>query len=218
MKKFLQFLLPIVGFVVLVFVWVVSINNNGGLAGTFKVSVDQLTYNLVRLAGLTTFVLLSYQIITGTFMHLFNILYGENFYFFHSYAGILVLILASTHYALIHVFMSFFDFTIKTFSALYPSPYIIFGPIALFLLIITSTTAILAVLILKQKPKRWWRYFHYANYLVFLLVFFHSINLGTDLSKGGDLRPLWYTFFALFIMGIIYKRIIRTYQKSHTLQ
>jgi predicted ferric reductase len=214
MKRLLQIIFPIIEIAVLVFVWSVSIRNNGGWQGTFIPDEHELTYNLIRLAGLTAFTLLSFQVITGTFMHLFNKVYGERFYFFHSYSGIFVLAFALTHFGLIHLYMSFYHYGILSFSALYPRPYIDFGPVGLGLLGITVPTAILAVLILHQKPKKWWRYFHYANYLVFLLIFFHSINIGTDLNTDNTLHPLWYVFFVLFVLGILYKRIFRVWQKK----
>lgn len=214
MKKILQFFVPIVGLSIVAYVVHTSIAHNGGWAGTWVSDESERSYNLIRLAGLTTFVLLSFQIITGTFMHLFNMLYSKRFYFFHSYSGILVLILASTHYALSHLYMHLNNLTIFTFTDLYPKPFVTLGPIALTLLFFAGIPAVIAVLILNQKPARWWRYFHYANYLVFILVFIHSLNIGTDVSGSSQLKTLWWTFFILFIAGTIYKRIIRPIQKK----
>jgi predicted ferric reductase len=214
MKKLLQFIVPLIGLALLGYVLSVAIRNNGGWNDTFNVEYTALIYNLIRLAGLTTFVLISFQVITGTFMHLFNMLYDtKRFYFFHSYAGIVTLICAVTHWALVHLYMYHFNYSILEFSAMYNGPYIHFGPAALVLLGAAGVTAIVAVLILDQKAQRWWRYIHYANYLAFILVFIHSINIGSDVQSQG-LKPLWYFFFAMFVVGLIYKRVIRQIQKS----
>jgi predicted ferric reductase len=215
MKKFFQISLPIIAIGILYYVWSVAIGNNGGWQETFNVAKEQRTYNLIRLAGLTTFVLISFQVITGTFMHLFNELYNtKRFYLFHSYTGIVALTTAVTHWGLVHLYMYFHKYSILEFSAFYNGPYIHFGPVALVLLGVSGVTAIVAVLILGQKPKRWWRYIHYANYLAFILVFIHSMKIGSDVMTN-SLKPLWWVFFVLFIAGLIYKRVIRVYQKSH---
>jgi predicted ferric reductase len=219
MKKLLQIILPLLGIGILAYVWSVSIGDNGGIAGTFNLPKEQLTYNLVRLAGLTAFTLVSFQVITGPFMHLFKKIYGDNFYLFHAYSGLTVLLFALTHFTLIHLYMHYFGYTISSFSALYPRPYIDLGPIALVLLGMTVPTAALAVLILGQKPRHWWRYIHYANYAVFLLVFMHSTHIGTDVAgPDSKLKPLWYVFLVLFILGFIYKRFFRVWQKAQASQ
>jgi predicted ferric reductase len=214
MKQFLKILFPVLGAALLMWVLSVSINNNGGLYATFHGTSTVVSYNIFRLAALAAFVLMSFQIITGPYMHLWNKLYGkDSFYFFHSYEGIFVLVFALLHFGFIHLFMHLQSLSLTQFSALYREPYITFGPVVLALLAVTSITAIIAVLFLHQKPRRWWRYFHYANYVVYLLAFFHSMNVGSDLHQGSPLRPLWYIFFILFIFGFIYKRIIRVIQK-----
>lgn len=208
MKKLLQWLIPLGALTLLGFILSVSISNNGGLEATFS-SADKLTlfYNLFKLAALTAFTLLSYQILTGPYMRLWEKLYGDKFYLYHAWQGIFVLVFAVTHWLLIHVYMSIAGLSIPQFDALYEKPYIYFGPASLVLLAVTVITAILTVLLKWTKlEKIWW--VHWINYAIFFLVFFHSINLGTDVSApGSPLRPIWYIFFFGAIVGLVYRRV-----------
>src|SRR3989344_1221411 len=214
LKRILQIFFPVLGLAVLVFVLSVSIRGNGGIGATFSTDRLTLSYNLFRLAGLTAFTLVSFQIATGPYMHLWKKLYGDRFYLFHSYEGLFVLLFALLHWGLIHLYMAFADLSISEFSFLYEKPYIYFGPIALILIGLTVSTAALAVFVQHKKSERWWRYIHYANYAVFLLVFFHSMRIGSDVARtGSPLKPLWWIFFALFVVGFFYRRVWRVREK-----
>ena len=65
---------------------------------------------------------------------------------------------------------------------------------------IFASYALLAMILatwlwIDKKPKNW-KALHYLAYLVMVLVFFHALNIGTDLAHG-IFRTLW------IIMGII---------------
>ncbi len=215
MKKLTQVLLPCIGLILLGYIISVSIGNNGGLAETFN-SADKQTlfYNLYKLAGLAAFTLLSYQIITGPFMRLWEKLYGPKFYLFHAWQGIFVLVFAVTHWLLIHVYMSLAGLSVPEFDALYQAPYVYFGPIALILIAVTVITAVLTVLFKWTKlEKIWW--VHWLNYAIFFLVFFHSLKIGSDVSASdSSLRPIWYTFFVFAVVGLVYRRFFVPFQKK----
>src|SRR6266498_678574 len=106
MKRFLRFLFPALALGILIFVWSVSISNNGGIAATFQTtSISILVYNLFKLAGLTAFTLVALQVLTGPYMHLWEKLYGPKFYRYHGYQGIFALLFAITHWFLITLYL-----------------------------------------------------------------------------------------------------------------
>ncbi len=215
MKRLLQIFFPLAGVVLLGYILSVSIGNNGGIAETFNSSDKQvLFYNLFKLAGLTAFTLLSYQIITGPFMRLWEKIYGDRFYLFHAWQGIFVLVFAVTHWILIHVYMSFSNLSIPEFDALYEKPFIYFGPIALILIFVTVVTAVLTVLLKWTKlEKIWW--VHWINYIVFFMIFSHSLKIGSDIAYAeSPLRPIWYAFFVVAVTGLLYRRVYVAFLKQ----
>jgi len=67
-----------------------------------------------------------------------------------------------------------------------------FGPLSLLLMLVTVSTAGLAVILKRPRFKKGWHAIHLANYAAFILAFFHSVTIGTDLtSPRSPLRPLW---------------------------
>ncbi|MHB8842767.1 MAG: hypothetical protein ACYC56_13450, partial [Candidatus Aquicultor sp.] len=57
------------------------------------------------------------------------------------------------------------------------------------------------------------------NYLVFTLVFFHSLTIGTDVAPAiSQLRPLWYLYATLAVVGLVYRRVFQVrLDKTHGL-
>lgn len=216
MKRFFQIAVPTVAIAVLMWVWSVSISNNGGWSGTFSPgSVDQLSYNLFKLAGLTAFILVAFQILTGPWMPVWEKLYGTNFYRFHGYEGLVAFLFAVSHWLLIQFYLRLVGMSVPEFNAAYPLPeflFFYFGPLALVLMTFTVGTALVAVLMNRPRFQRSWRWLHYLNYLVFVLVFLHSRTVGSDVAAGSPLRVLWWGILAGMVAGLFYRvvRYIRT--------
>ena len=98
-----------------------------------------------------------------------------------------VLVPFSVHYEHSHVFgLSLGSF----YNAL--------GIIAAYLLIII----VLSSLYFIDSQKKLWKYLHYLSYPFMLLVFLHTLFLGTDF-KHGILRYIWIAFGVLLIIGLI---------------
>lgn len=219
MQTILKIFFPLLALGLLVFTWSVSIQANGGLAATFLPSdPTRLTYNLFRLAGLTAFSLVSFQILTGPFMKLWERLYGPNFYRFHAWEGVAALILALTHPSLMLLYLAYKGLSLKEYIATQPYQYY-FGPIALTLLLITVSTAFATIILHSPRFAKTWHWFHLANYAVFLLVFFHSLAIGTDVAPAmSPLRPLWNLYFVGLVFGLVYRRVIRLIQEKNQAQ
>lgn len=216
MKKILQLGFPLIGLAILVLVWSVAVRHNGGLAATFGPG-DSVTLvgNLFRLAGLTAFTLVSFQVLTGPYMKLWERLYGPNFYRFHAYEGIAALTFATIHPILIVLYLFLAKLSLPTFAASYPFQYY-FGPAAWVLMVITVSTAAATILFGSMRFKKTWHWFHLANYLVFLFGFFHSLTIGADVAgPTSQLRPLWWLFFVGMIIGLVYRRIIRVFLEKN---
>ncbi len=73
----------------------------------------------------------------------------------------------------------------------------IFASYALLALVLTS------LLWMDKKPHRW-KSFHYLAYLIAVLVFFHALNLGTDLMHG-IFRTLWIIMGLVIAIAIIFR-------------
>jgi len=206
MRTLLKLLLPAVGAGLLAYTWSVSIAANGGFAATFGVAGAALAFNLFRLAGLTAFTLVSFQVLTGPYMAFWERLYGKNFYRFHAYEGLFALFFALLHPILLYGYLFASDLGPLEFAKGYPFTYY-FGPLALLTMVITVSTAASAVLLNHQFFQKRWHFIHLANYLVFLLVFFHSLTIGTDVAPATSaLRALWWFYFAGMVVGLAYHR------------
>lgn len=219
MRRALQILFPVSGLLILLFVWSVAVGDNGGLQATFApASLDSLLFNLFRLAGLTTFTLVSFQILTGPYMKFWEKLYGAGFYKFHAYEGLVALTFATLHPLLLYTSLFIAGISPFVFAKNYPIQYY-FGPLAWLCLVVTVTTAAMTILWNKPKFAKVWHWFHLLNYAVFLLGFFHSIIVGADVAPTtSQLRPLWWLFFVGMIVGLLYRRILRVFQDhSHGL-
>ena len=55
--------------------------------------------------------------------------------------------------------------------------------------------------IFDKKP--WWKYFGYATDLAMILIFFHSLRLGSQLQHGW-LRDVWYFYGVTLLGSLIY--------------
>lgn len=170
-------------------------------------------YSVFRLFGLYGFTLIWGQIILGPFMPLLRRLFGPLALTLHIAEGIFAIVFATLHPILLGLayFLATKDLFFWNALANYlPGElyiYGLFGVAAWVLLICTVTTALL-------RTKPWfinkWRYIHLLNYLVFILVFLHSYNIGSDV-RSEPLNTLYgvfgLTFVASVLYRIVYKRI-----------
>jgi len=203
MKSILKFLFPLIAVALLLYIWSVSIQNNGGLNATFASgNTEALIYNIFKLAGLTAFTLVGFQVLTGPYMKFWEKLYGSKFYKFHAFEGIFTLIFAISHPILLLTFLKVSQITLPQFSGA-----LTLGLIAIILMFITVSTAVSSVLLNRPSFMKKWHFIHLLNYVVFILVFAHSMTIGTDVSPAGSpLRIIWMFFFVGMLIGFIYKR------------
>lgn len=212
--QFLRWFFPISALAILAYAWSIAISNNGGLSTTFTAQPAALSYHIFRLAGITAFILVSFQILTGPYMKFWERLYGKKFYLWHAFQGIFALLFALLHPGLLLISLSYQHIDVFGFALSQPIQYY-FGPTALLLLLLTVPTAAGWILVRYNKFERLWHWIHLANYAVFLLVFFHSVSIGSDVAPtDSPLRPIWYLFFIAMLGGLIYRRIMRVRQEG----
>lgn len=155
------------------------------------------------LFGLYAFTLVWMQTLIGMNMFAFSRLFG-NAVAFHRTQGLFALLLATTHVFAVQYIFGLQQYIGFKFLAEDSRIFAFFGATAFYLLILTVVVALLR----RARPlRKIWRYIHWANYLIFVLVFVHSRNLGSDI-EGTLLNYLWYFFAVTFLFSLL-GRIVR---------
>lgn len=184
--------------------FVVSPANFSLLVDRATIPVDRL-FIVFRLCGLYAFTLIWSQIILGTLRIPLTKIYGSRILKVHMTLGLFTLLFTILHplfFYMAHLLQHTSPFEAMD-QYLGPSAdfYGDLGVIAIGILFITVCTAQF-----RTHPllKKYWRLIHYANYLIFILVFLHSYNIGSEVHLQ-PLRSL-YTFFGITFLGAsIYK-------------
>ncbi|MDP2587386.1 MAG: Rieske 2Fe-2S domain-containing protein, partial [bacterium] len=195
--------LPLIYLLALIAPALVFFGQRGGFGFLSGVKDPQvLGLLLFPLVGLYAFTLIWAQVILGSSMPIWRRVYPwiETF---HRTQGIFVLLFAGLHPTLLLLAygQAYFNYD---FVLPEQQIFIYIGQIQLLLIILTVATALLRK---TRLVKKWWRYVHWANYLVFALVWIHSWELGSDV-KPTWLRFVWI-FFALTVVLSLLGRILR---------
>ena len=169
--------------------------------------------NLVkRLIGLWAYTLLFIQIVIGAFMTKWIEKFGAWVFNFHVFEGKLIYALIILHPL---AFTFFYYFLGKGFDPFYSfvdvcilckkslEYYYNFGRISFWFL----TIGVSAALFRATTPflRAHWHKFHILNYAAFILIFVHSLMLGSDVGTA----PFSFIHFpaALIVLGIIIWKI-----------
>ena len=72
------------------------------------------------------------------------------------------------------------------------------GIISMYLMLLVIITSLLII----ETKKRFWRWTHYLSYILMVLVFFHTLFLGTDF-KHGLVRTLWIIIGLVLTVGTL---------------
>lgn len=163
-------------------------------------------YPIFPLLGLYAFFLLWAQIMIGTNMGILRRNLGLPWIqTFHEWEGGTTLLFALLHPLFAYLVLGGPLGVFKAYQG--STVYILTGYLALTLLLVTVLTA--AFRKIPWLVSRW-HTIHYLNYIIFLLVWIHSWNLGSDVQSTG-LRYLWIFFgvtaFASFAARMWRKKI-----------
>lgn len=144
--------------------------------------MDTNLYLLARLAGLTAFGLMFVQLVTGPLGGIIRRWVGVRWQLrLHIWSGLVAFALAWLHPALLVGALGWQ--TVLTLGG-----YAIFGKVSLLLL-----TVGVAAGLARTVPwlVRQWRWVHRLNYLVFVLIYLHSWNLGSDVRSFPIVLFFW---------------------------
>lgn len=153
---------------------------------------------LFPLVGLYAFFLVWLQVMMGSNRRWLRSFF-PNIIRFHRIEGVFALLFALTHPTLL-IFGYGLDAYLKdAFVTRDRVLFVWFGRVALFLIVLTAGSALLQRI---SWLRTRWRMIHYLNFFVFILVWFHSWNLGSDVQSSG-LRYLWYFYGLTFVLSVI---------------
>lgn len=177
----------------------------------FGEGIDTATklYTVFRLFGLYAFTMVWNQVMLGTFRLPLTKLFGTNILKLHMTTGLFTLLFATLHPLFFYTAQMLSGQPLNLLDPFtdYLGPLAIYGWLgeaAFFIMILTVTTAKLRTKSFLQKH---WRKIHFLNYIIFILVFLHSFNIGAEVS----LQPLQtlYLFFGItFLAGITFRRLL----------
>jgi predicted ferric reductase len=165
---------------------------------------------LQRASGLTVFLLLTDQIVTGAFMDKITIKFGGWFYRYHTLFGIIAYALILTH---IFSYIVFLYIATRVFDPFYffadiclicePSGelFISLGRIAFWVITFTVLVAKFRTLPALRKN---WKLIHIFNYAAFLLVAVHSYKTGSDTSSV-LFSPIYFSCVIAVLVAIMYR-------------
>lgn len=216
MKRVAQIFFPLLGLSILALVWSTPIANAGGWTAFWDMrDAASFTYRIFQLLGLTAFTLITIQIVLGAGMNLWERLYGPRFWIFHRYEGIFALLLALSHPFVLGRSLSLQGSSISEFLGGHPQiNFILLGELGLFLLLVTVSTAYLALVFKQPSLKAVWHKLHLANYLIFALIWIHSWNVGSD-PRTGILPIIYWLFAGLVVISFLYRRVLRPVKEGN---
>lgn len=171
-----------------------------------------MMYTIGQWAGLIGFILISTQFLTSMKIKPLKQKFGPKLIAIHRKIGVIGFVFICAHPLLIIAYQN------QTFGQTTMNQYMMVGSIGFVLLLTTVLTSIV-----RQRLKlsyNIWKTIHLANYIVFPLVYFHSLMLGSNLLSYPALRWLWYALFGIYLFSVIYKgkELVNSYQSdiSHT--
>lgn len=166
---------------------------------------------LQRITGITAFALITLQIFLSTDrkylrFHMINGIFAYTFIFLHP------LLLVVYRYFLsgeLDPFYVFVDFCVMCGNNKYEW-FLSLGRFAFYIITIAVIVAKFrnGLLLFGEKVDQWlaanWRKIHMLNYLAFIFVSAHSINVGTDVTKPWFMLFFWFCQ-AVFIYAVAKK-------------
>lgn len=199
----------VAGYIILLIlpVWV-FFSNRGGLAAFSGLDFKNTLSVLFPLVGLLAFSFLSIQFLIGSNRRLLQKIF-PGIVKFHRYHGLMVFVLATLHPLMLLSGLGIATY-IDTYLKTSRLPFALLGVSAWTLLCVTVITALGAWKL--QKFQGVWRKIHILNYLVFILVWFHSWFLGSDVQTS-MLKYVWLLYGALAVISIL-ARLKLSYKKS----
>lgn len=158
-------------------------------------------YRFAQVFGLVGFVLLFLQFVLASRVRLFERQIGlDRLFVVHRLIGMLGLLLLLAHGVMLNVF------DIATSGGIRTSVPRLLGVVGLVLVIVVAFVAALhRKLHLRYET---WKNIHRAGWVVFPLVFVHSMILGTTVNSSVLVRGMWFVLITIYVL-IVAARILR---------
>ncbi len=162
------------------------------VVGSGTASADAL-WTALRIAALEAFTLIFLGIVTGSFRSFFNRLTKpRRVQYLHTAVGVGGFSVAAAHGICAFVFG----------IAGYRPGAVWVGPAALALL-----AAVIVTALLRTRLKRYWRWVHRLNYVIFAAILVHGLMLGTDLLSALALK-VFVGICAVVVLAGLVKRTL----------
>lgn len=159
---------------------------------------------ITRAAGIASLILLILVAITGigvTTGVLFRYLAPTRAWWWHRAISIALIFSILTHVTAL-LFDHYINFSLKDilipFATSFRTTYVALGIISLYLFIVITLTSLFWI----QSKSRLWRLLHYLTFVMFILVFVHSILIGTDTRTVPMLILYWGSGLAFFGLAL----------------
>lgn len=164
---------------------------------------------LFPLLGLYAFTLTGLQVIIGSNLRRLQP-FLPGLIRFHRFQGMFALLFALLHPLII--VLAYGPSATLTYQFVSPEfrSYVTLGVLALGLMLVTVTTAVMAWRL--QKFTKVWRLIHLANYAVFILAWIHSWFIGSDIQTS-PLKYVWLFYLAAWTASLGL-RLAKSYKKS----
>lgn len=164
-------------------------------------TISSLLWYLIRAFGLIAAALLAFLIISGV-----GLITGFTFRFWEpvrAWAVHKAISLSFAFSVLGHILFLLIDhyqrYTVAmVFVPFIGSIWLTLGILGLYLI----TAIIISSLFIVDTKKYLWKIIHLLSYLAVIFVFFHALNMGTDL-KGGWLRIFWIVLGLIILVAMI---------------
>lgn len=204
MRLTLRIFLPLLYVVMAMVPGYVFFSVRGGTEFLQGLNTERLSVRLFPLVGLYAFFFVWAQVIIGTTRHLLLRVFPR-IVSWHKVAGAGALLFALSHPTMIIIGHGLQAYLAKTFVApeLWGGVYL--GAVSLFMLVLTAGSALLMKL---PWLRRRWHFIHYANYVVFGLVWVHSWWLGSDVQST-NLRYMWMFYAVTAAIGVVIRLTAR---------
>lgn len=188
--------------------WIV-LGFNSGWESLQSSDVSERSLVLGRLFGMYAFFFINFQIFAGAWMlPLMRVWRG--FFRVHIWTGVATYLLAFAHPGFIYLTVSLQSGFFNPLGVYAFGNGVVFGQIALFVLTVTVLAGLL-----RKKIGRHWRKIHWANYLIWFIIFFHSRAVGTDTNNSWA-GLLFGLYFINLIAGFLFRFLPRTFLPKRT--
>lgn len=171
-----------------------------------KMNDSSLPWYISRASGIVSYLFLFLIMMSGimiTTKTMYRFLSPSTAWTMHQYIGITLTISIVAHVVSL-LFDNFLKFSIADlfvpFASGFASNYIAMGIIGFYLFL----AVIISSLFYKMKAPKIWRLLHYLPYPVFILIFIHGINIGSD-TQTSTMQIVYWTTGTIMLTMAIYR-------------